>query len=86
MALQKAIQFKTIYGDITVSGVYIKVDQITASKESGSATLRYFKGKEGALLNESRVDFPVDIEGKNFIAQAYDHIKTLSEFTDAVDC
>jgi TfoX/Sxy family transcriptional regulator of competence genes len=86
VALQKSIQFKTVFGNVAVNDVYIKVDQVTASKESGSATLRYFKGKEGALLNESRVDFPVDIEGKNFIAQAYDHIKTLSDFVDSVDC
>jgi hypothetical protein len=86
MALQKSIQFKTAYGDIVVNGVYIKVDQVSASKQDGVANLRYFKSKDGDVLKEQQIDFPVDIEGKNFIAQAYDHIKTLPEFNGAVDC
>jgi hypothetical protein len=86
MALQKSIQFKTVYGDIVVHGVYIKVDQVSASKQDGVANLRYFKSKDGDVLKEQQIDFPVDIEGKNFIAQAYDHIKTLPEFAGTVDC
>jgi hypothetical protein len=85
MALQKSIQFKTQFGEISFDDVYIKVDQVSASKISGTANLRYFKSKDGNLLKEHQVDFPIDIEGKNFIAQAYDYIKTLPEFSQAMD-
>ena len=86
MALKQSISFKTQYGDITVDGVYIKVCQITASKTDGSAHVRFYKSKDGNLLKESSIDFSVAIDGNNFIAQAYDHIKTLPEFAGATDC
>lgn len=85
MALQKSIQFKTAYGDIMVNDVYIKVMNVVASKQDGVANLRYSKSKDGNVLKESRVDFPVELDGKNFIAQAYEHIKTLPEFSQAID-
>jgi hypothetical protein len=30
--------------------------------------------------------FAPDLNGKNFIAQAYEHLKTLPEFAGATDC
>ena len=85
MALEQSISFKTQYGDIVVNNVYVKVMDVVASKQEGIANLRYFKGKDGNVLKESKFDFPVEIDGKNFIAQAYEHIKTLPEFSQAID-
>ena len=86
MALEQSISFKTQYGDITVDGVYIKVCQVTASKTDGSAHLRFYKNKDGNLLKEQDIDFPVTLDGGNFIEQAYAHIKTLPEFSQSKDC
>ena len=86
MALEQSISFKTQYGDITVDGVYIKVTRVSATKLEGTATLWFTKGKDGNFLKDFSVDFPIDLDGKNFIAQAYEHIKTLPEFSGAVDC
>lgn len=86
MALQQQITFKTQYGDIVVNDVYIKVMDITASKDNGAANLRYLNGKDGNFLKQSSVDFPIELDGKNFIAQAYDHLKTLPEFSGAINC
>jgi hypothetical protein len=85
MALQQQIKFKTQFGEISVDNVYIKVVDVVASKQEGIANLRYFKGKDGNVLKESKFDFPVELDGKNFIAQAYEHIKTLPEFSQAID-
>ena len=86
MALEQSISFKTQYGDITVDGVYIKVCQVTASKTDGSAHVRFYKGKDGNLLKEYNIDFPVNLDGRNFIEQAYVHMKTLPDFAQAVSC
>ena len=86
MALEQSISFKTQYGDITVNSVYIKVCQVTASKTDGSAHIRFYKDKDGNLLKEQNIDFPVTLNGGNFIEQAYVHIKTLPEFANALDC
>jgi hypothetical protein len=86
MALEQTISFKTQYGDVVVNNVYIKVVQVNATKDHGTAHVRYYKQKDGNLLNEKSLDFPVVLEGKNFIEQAYMHIKTLEEFAQAKDC
>lgn len=86
MALEKPISFKTQYGDITVDAVYIKVCQVTASKTDGSAHVRFYKGKDGNLLKEDNIDFPVTLDGINFIEQAYVHMKTLPQFSQSKDC
>jgi hypothetical protein len=85
MALQKQMTFKTQYGDIGVNNVYIKVMDVSASKDSGTANLRYSNGKDGNFLSQASYEFPVNLDGKNFIAQAYDHLKTLPEFSQAMD-
>lgn len=85
MALQQQMKFKTQFGEIGVNNVYIKIMDVIASKNAGVANLRYSNGKDGNFLSQSSVEFPVSLEGKNFIAQAYDHLKTLPEFSQAMD-
>jgi hypothetical protein len=63
---------------------YVKVESIRGDKNQQTAEVSFY-------LNESKFVsrqycFLVDIEGANFIKQAYLHLKTLPEFTDAVDC
>lgn len=86
MALKKNIIVKTLVGDIQVHDAYIKVDEITANKNYGTATVAFRKDTDGQLFESRRIDFPVDLDGENFIKQTYDYIKTLPEFADAVDC
>jgi hypothetical protein len=42
--------------------------------------------KEGELIERKVYEFTPNLEGANFIAQAYDHLKTLPEFSGAIDC
>lgn len=87
MALKKDFAFNTKYGvSATVTDCYIKVERVEASKVLGNATVAFYKDDKSALLEEARYEFPVNLEGDNFIAQAYTHLKTLPEFADAVDC
>ena len=59
---------------------YIKVERVEGDKTKVKA----FVSQNGQLLMETV--FNVDLSGGNFIKQAYDHLKTLPEFSGATDC
>ena len=88
MAL-KVIYQKTLNGFPPVSTMsYCRVQRINAGKEAGTAVVAYLsEDKQIVLGNAEFVFAPSVADGaKNFIAQAYDHLKTLPEFTGAMDC
>jgi len=68
---------------VTISDVYIKVGSVLASKDSIVAKVSFTKDIK---LAERSYSFPADLDGPNFIKQAYEYLKTLPEFSDAVDC
>jgi hypothetical protein len=59
---------------------YIKVERVEGDKTKVKA----FVSQNGQLLMETV--FNVDLSAGNFIKQAYDHLKTLPEFSGATDC
>lgn len=59
---------------------YIKVERVEGDKNSAKA----FVSQNGQALLETTFD--VDLSGGNFIKQAYQHLKTLPAFDNAVDC
>jgi hypothetical protein len=63
--------------------LYVKVNLVEATKEDGVAHLLISTGGSAQM---QRQNFKINLDGKNFIAQAYDHLKTLPEFADAIDC
>lgn len=65
---------------------YIKVAQVKASKEGAIAIVNFFSEKEGVSLKTENFEFPINLNGSNFIAQAYEHLKTLPELAGATDC
>jgi hypothetical protein len=65
---------------------YVKVAQVKANKESAIAIVNFFSEKEGVSLKTENFEFSINLNGSNFIAQAYEHLKTLPEFDGAVDC
>jgi hypothetical protein len=64
---------------------YIKVDSVSANKESASVNVSFTN--EQLKFNKQYVA-PISVAdgAKNFIAQAYEHLKTLPEFAGATDC
>ena len=59
---------------------YIKVERVEGDKNKAKA----FVSQNGQSLIE--ITFNVDLTGGNFIKQAYQHLKNLPEFDNAVDC
>jgi hypothetical protein len=68
---------------VELKDCYIKVEGVSASKEIASASVSLTKD---ALSIARAYEFVPTMDGGNFIAQAYEHLKTLPEFADAVDC
>lgn len=62
---------------------YVKVENVQCTKSTATALVS-FSGQSGNM--KKCYDFTPDLSGKNFIAQAYDYLKTLPEFAGAIDC
>ncbi len=64
---------------------YIKVVEITSTKEQAVAKV-VFSNDKVKFEKPYVVIVSVSDGSKNFIAQAYEHLKTLPEFAGATDC
>jgi hypothetical protein len=64
---------------------YIKVINFTGNKENLTANVS-FKGETQEFVKQYQIPLSVDAGSTNFIAQTYEHLKTLSEFAGAENC
>lgn len=85
MALKKTIV--TAQG-FEATDAYHRVECVEIqSKISISYRVRSYKSETGyPFFDEKYLTSEYDLNGENPIAQAYSHMKTLPEFSDAVDC
>lgn len=65
--------------------LYIKVESVNGTKDSVSANVSYTDEAKSKKLFEKSFIFTPNMNS-NFIAQAYNHLKTLEEFDGSVDC
>jgi hypothetical protein len=87
MALTKTLTLVNNFQEFSIfEDSYLKVTSFSGSKEIVSFDLSAFKVKDGVLLQKQEYVFAIDLEGSNPIKQAYEYLKTLPEFSDAVDC
>jgi hypothetical protein len=82
MALKKT---STVKG-VVVNDCYIKVHSIQGDKQFMRVTIAFCADKDQQPFDLTEAIFEPSMEGGNFIAQAYNHIKRLPEFAGAVDC
>lgn len=64
---------------------YIKVTSVQGDKSKMTANVN-FKGDTQSFNKQYEIPVSVESGSSNFIAQAYNHLKTLPEFSNAVDC
>lgn len=85
MALKQKI--KTEWG-IEVENAYSRIENVTlTAKDKITFLVRSYVSNDGVPFFTEKVSgCAYDINGENPIKQAYLHLKTLPEFTDAVDC
>lgn len=87
MALVKTLILENNFEEkTTFRNAYIKVESISGSKENMVVKVIYLKQKDEIKVKRKDFSFIPDLNGANFIKQAYEHLKTLPEFADAEDC
>jgi len=75
-------------GSLEIADAYWRIEQVIATKNEVQCVVTINK-KDGDTIEQvtnKRYSFTPDLVGKNFIAQAYEHLKTLPEFAGAIDC
>lgn len=82
MALQKDI---TTPSGIAVSQTYCRVGLVSLTKDTLNFSLMFYADKEKAPFEKKTFTSVYDLNGANPIKQAYLHLKTKSEFSDAED-
>lgn len=87
MALQKDIKLTDNFGiEVEIKNAYIKVEQVVCSKNNMTIYINSKKSSDGNNIVSNVVNCDYDLNGENPIKQAYLHLKTLPEFSDAIDC
>ncbi len=75
-------------GVLEIADAYWRVENITANKTEATCAVSINK-KDGEITTQvasKKYSFTPDLNGANFIRQAYEHLKTLPEFANAQDC
>jgi hypothetical protein len=88
MAIEKDITLKNNFSeDSFFKNAYIQVAEISGTKKLLNIKVFIKKQDQVNVLDERVVSFvpSVDDGSKNFIKQAYEHLKTMEEFSNGKD-
>jgi len=85
MALQKTITIDFNGASVDFADAYLKVGMIEGDKNMVRFDLLVYKAKDDRVIERRKYNFAPDMNGSNFIAQAYQHLKSLSEYSGATD-
>jgi hypothetical protein len=90
MALKKIIE---VNSGITVNDAYVRIDGLRGNKDKIMLTVSVYKDKQAQTDGKNPADqklynFIPDITDTslNFVKQGYLYLKTLPEYSDALDC
>jgi hypothetical protein len=88
MALKQTITLRDSFDEMReIPNAYIKVHAVSGGKEQMVADVIFFRDSaDGKRLKNAGYVFKPSLDGDNFIKQAYNHLKTLPEFSSAQDC
>jgi hypothetical protein len=88
MALSKVLHLTNNFGDLTDVDCYIRVSEVRAAKTQAVAEVDILKADKSRVIEKRDYIFQPDLSesSANMWKQAYDHLKTVQEFTGSVDC
>ena len=86
MALKKNYILQIHDQSIVLFNAYCKVLRVLGTKDDLSFDVNVLDEKDGKSYQVLSFQFTPDMDGGNFIAQAYEHLKTQPEFANAIDC
>jgi hypothetical protein len=85
MALTKETKFK----GVTIPDAYIRVNNFSGSKDSIAFNVGFYgnadENGEREMFDQKAYQCAYNLNGSNAVKQAYDHLKTLPEFTGALE-
>jgi hypothetical protein len=81
-----AITNNVVYKGIPINNAYIRVWRYEGDKEKMHFEAGIQASKEGEMITSQGYQFSLNLDGSNPVKQAYEHLKTLPEFANAVDC
>jgi hypothetical protein len=81
-----AIQTNYAYNGVTIPNCYCRIDSVQGNKSAIIAEVSFQATSSNQAFYSKAFRFTPDMNGENFIKQAYLHLKTLPEFADATDC
>lgn len=87
MALISNITLEVYNTEVVLPNAYHKICRINGNQDEMYIEITAYtdQTKTKEIIKKTFLFVP-NLEGKNFIAQSYDYLKTLPEFADAVDC
>lgn len=71
---------------LSVSNAYIRIESVTITKASAHGFITIHTDRTKPSFQARPICFDYQIDGPNPIKQAYLHLKSLPEFSDAEDC
>jgi hypothetical protein len=86
MALSKSILVSAFGQEMQIPDAYVKVSSVDGTKLEVFCTVKTYTKDQDKYVRTQIYSFTPDMSGSNFIAQSYEHLKTLEEFDGAVDC
>lgn len=86
MALKNNCQLPAYGKTVVIADAYCRVDTINGSKNTMAIQLGIYSDQGQTLVAKKTYQFLPDLNGENFIRQAYLHLKKLPEFDQAQDC
>jgi hypothetical protein len=86
MALSKNISVLAFGQEVQIPNAYIKVSSVNGTKSEVFCTVTTHTQDQDKFVKTQIYSFAPNMNGSNFIAQSYQHLKTLEEFAGAVDC
>jgi hypothetical protein len=86
MAIQKSYTLNVCDKEVIFENAYCKVNKQEGTKNIVYFDVTFLTQKDGQKIGSEIYQFTPDLSGANFIAQAYEHLKTLPEFAGAEDC
>ena len=75
-------------GEITTKTepLYVRVESVNATKKIVRCRVMFYDKDGGEVVAVKQYAFNPHMDGRNFIAQSYEHLKTLPELSGAQDC
>jgi hypothetical protein len=87
MALSKNVELVNNFQEKSVfKSCYITVNFLSGNKNRIIFQVLWQKEQDGIELQKKEYAFTPSMNEDNFIKQAYEYLKTLPEFADAIDC